>query len=284
MSETFTLEIFTPAKSEVFLACDREVPWAVVRALDAAGHRVVGDLDNLESDARRLRRIMASCSSVVVPAGAASASAVRQARAVATELQLPVLSGAPGPEDLPRVRSGGGIPPYAFMIGRLERDFTHARDALRAAVEGAAGIPLLWIDDGEHRTSVESVRERTRLLIRRATFVIGELTLGVESPDRENPSRAHEIGMAIAYGRPLLLTSQEPRRYPYFSISDLQMTFWDSEADLECQVRSWVRANREAVARRVFNAELPDAVLRARPFEYDPRLRYIGPRTRVRPQ
>ena len=65
--------------------------------------------------------------------------------------------------------------------------------------------------------------ERASCLGQDATFVIADLTLGVESPDRENPSRAHEIGMAIAYDRSILmLLSQEPRRYPYFSIGDLQ--------------------------------------------------------------
>ena len=79
---------------------------------------------------------------------------------------------------------------------------------------------------------MESVRERTRLLIKHATLVIADLTLGTESPERENPSRAHEIGMTIAYGRKLMLCSQEPRRDPYFSIGDMQMTFWSTEADL----------------------------------------------------
>ena len=90
------------------------------------------------------------------------------------------------------------IRPYAFFIGRLERDFTHAREAIRVAVEAEAGIPCLWSDDGRHRINVESVRERTRLLIEHAAFVIADLTLGTESPERENPSRAHEIGMTIA--------------------------------------------------------------------------------------
>ena len=108
-----------------------------------------------------------------------------------------------------------GIPPYAFFIGRLERDFTHAREAIRAAVESEAGIPCLWSDDG-HWTNIESVHRRTQLLIKHATFVIADLTLGLESPKRENPSRAHEIGMSIAYNRKLMLCSQEPRRYPYF--------------------------------------------------------------------
>lgn len=111
--------------------------------------------------------------------------------------------------------------------------------------------------------------------------MIGDLTLGVESPERENPSRAHEIGMAIAYERPLMLCSQEPRRYPYFSIGDMQMTFWSTEDELEAEVRTWIRANRESVARRVFNYALAEPTLARPVFVYDPRQRYVGPRTRV---
>src|SRR5207253_1002863 len=109
---------------------------------------------------------------------------------------------------------------------------------------------------GRHLSNVEGVRERTRLLVKHATLVIADLTLGVESPERENPSRAHEIGMAVAYERPLMLCSQEPRRYPYFSIGDMQMTFWLTEDELAAGVREWIALNRHAVARRVLNHQL----------------------------
>ena len=121
-------------------------------------------------------------------------------------------------------------------------------------------------------------------MIKHATFVIADLTLGVESPRQENPSRAHEIGMAIAYERPLMLSSQEPRRYPYFSIGDLQMTFWDTEDELQRQTRDWVRAHAEGVARRVFNHELPVATVAPAAFAYDGKRRYIGPNTRRAPE
>jgi hypothetical protein len=175
--------------------------------------------------------------------------------------------------------------PYAFFIGRLERDFTQAREAIRAAVASEAGIPCLWSDDGRHRMEIESVRERTRLLIQHATFVIADLTLGRENPERENPSRAHEIGMAIAYGKKLMLCSQEPRRYPYFSIGDMQMSFWSTEAELESQVREWVRFNRGSLAQSVFNGRLRQAYPDYSPkvenvsFRFDPRLRFVGPKT-----
>lgn len=187
------------------------------------------------------------------------------------------------------LKNKGRIRPYAFFIGRLERDFTHAREAIRVAVEAEAGIPCLWSDDGRHRMEVESVRERTRLLIEHAAFVIADLTLGTESPERENPSRAHEIGMTIAYGRKLMLCSQEPRRYPYFSIGDMQITFWSTEADLERKVREWIRTSRESPARTVLNHGLADAYTDIVPrikkpsFTFDVDLRYVGPKTKALP-
>jgi len=187
------------------------------------------------------------------------------------------------------LKDKGRMRPYAFFIGRLERDFTQAREAIRVAVEAEAGIPCLWSDDGRHRIDVESVRERTRLLIEHAAFVIADLTLGTESPERENPSRAHEIGMTIAYGRKLMLCSQEPRRYPYFSIGDMQMTFWSTEADLECKVREWIRTSRDSPARTVLNYGLAEAYTDIVPkitrpsFTFDVRQRYVGPKTKALP-
>jgi len=181
------------------------------------------------------------------------------------------------------------IRPYAFYIGRLEQDFSLAREAIKVAVEAEAGIPCLWSDDGRHQIDLESVRESTRLLIKHATFVIADLTLGKENPEHENPSRAHEIGMAIAYGRKLLLCSQEPRRYPYFSIGDMQMTFWSIESDLEIKIRAWIRVNRESLARTVLNyrltEECADFALRIKKasFSFDKSRRYIGPNTKVLP-
>ena len=264
MSEAFRLDLFSETKADVYLSCTGDLR-EHVQQLDERGYCVVGDLPDLPHDDDRVRRIMSGCSAVVVPDPRPDA-----VTGIAAELEIPVYSDAAAeiaPEPS-RMR------PYAFLIGRLERDFAHAREAIRFAVENEAGIACLWSDDGRHRTNIASVRERTRLLIKHATFVIAELTLGVESPDRENPSRAHEIGLAIGYERKLMLSSQEPRRYPYFSIADLQMTFWDAEDELEQQVRAWIRASRESVARTVFNR-------RPAAFTFDPKRRYIGPKTRV---
>ena len=280
---SFKLEIDHGAKANVYLAASADVPWELVASLDAAGLRVVGDLPGLPPDEDRIRRIMNGCAALIVPAGDASRPEVETAARIAAELGVTQHRLRPG-EVVPALeRDAAFAQPYAFFVGRLERDFTLAREAIRAAVEREAGISCLWADDGRHRTNVSSVREATRLMIKHAAFVVADLTLGVENPRQENPSRAHEIGMAIAYERPLMLSSQEPRRYPYFSIGDLQMTFWDTEDELERKTRDWVRAHAEGVARRVFNHELPAATLAPAAFAYDGKRRYIGPNTRKAP-
>lgn len=176
--------------------------------------------------------------------------------------------------------------PYAFFVGRLERDFTHAREAIRMAVAHQTGMPCLWADDGCHRTNIESIRESTRLLIKNAAFVIADLTLGVESPKRANPSRAHEIGLALAYGKKLLLCSKEPRRYPYFSIGDLQIFFWSDEKDLYTKVEAWIKINQLARTGHVLNYALEKADkgigIPEYIFNYDPQSRYVGPQSITR--
>lgn len=134
---------------------------------------------------------------------------------------------------------------------------------------------FLCIDDGCYTTNVASIRDCTRLLIRHAAFVIADLTLGIENPRCENPSRAHEIGMAIAYDRPLFLSSQEPRRFPYFSVADMQMSFWTREDELEAAIRGWICTHR--MARRVLNYSLTRAVVSESTFQFDPNRRFIGP-------
>lgn len=181
-----------------------------------------------------------------------------------------------------RLASIAAIPSYAFFIGRLERDFAQARNAIRSSVEQEAGLPFLWVDDGRFRTNVDSVRERTRELIRHATFVVADLTLGPESPHQENPSRAHEIGLAIAYEKPMMLCSQEPRRYPYYSIGDMQMTFWHDEQELAASVRAWIAAHPTLPRRHVLNTALPASRLSYPNFRFDPAACFVGPRLRRR--
>jgi hypothetical protein len=279
----FELEILAPGRTDVFLAAGNvAVPWQIIEQLDRMGIRVVGPLPDCVDDSDQVLSIMRGCSGTVI------VQPNPQAEAIALDLGVPRLTVIPGTEvDLDPfqkavLRGRRRIRSYAFMVGRLERDFRQARDAIRAAVEYAAGIPCLWIDDGRHQTNVESIRERTRLLIKNATFVIADLSLGVENPERENPSRAHEIGMAIAYSRPLMLCSQEPRRYPYYSIGDMQMAFWLSEDELETTVEEWIRAKKELVAHHVFNYQLPASAISSFVFTFDPQQRFVGPNLRVR--
>jgi hypothetical protein len=344
----FKLEIFTPEKADVYVACPAGAPvlWPIVGRLDQLYIRAVTDVLDSEPDQQRVRRIMSACSGLVVvlPYRASEVCTTIPTFAdhvrVAAELGIPVLifreqgvraaacesvnksglrfgSSASIAIGLGQVwgpvlyseegdfcqeslavfeqfmtavlRARASLRPYAFFIGRLERDFTHARDAIRVAVEAEAGVPCLWSDDCRHTINIESVRERTRLLIKHAAFVIADLTLGPENPERENPSRAHEIGMTIAYGRKLILFSQEPRRYPYFSIGDMQMTFWSTESDLGCKLREWISTNRESLARTVLNHSLENTDTNLEPkikrpnFTYDVAQRFIGPKTKVVP-
>ena len=177
-------------------------------------------------------------------------------------------------------------PPYAFMIGRMERDFSQARQAIRAAVEKNIGMTCLWSDDGRHNIKTQSVRLATELLLENAALVIADLTLGPENPRKENPSRAHEIGLSMAFDRRLMLCSREPRRYPYFSIGDQQMFFWSDENDLYQRTSHWLLAERESIGRTVLNHRLQEweasyaPVISPLPFVFDRKLRYRWPQTR----
>ena len=82
--------------------------------------------------------------------------------------------------------------------------------------------------------------------------------------------------MALAYERPVLLCSQEPRRYPYFSVADMQMSFWADERELAPIVERWLRP-RPALRRRILNHDLPGARIAAPAFRYDASRRFVGP-------
>jgi hypothetical protein len=344
-ADPFKLAIHTTEKTAVYLSCveGSQLSWQLVRLLDQASIRVVGDLPKLGPDGRRIERIMAGCAGIVSVLAYPPGSSTLEARLLeelrqCVALDLPVALfvdknvrldyakgqdgfrfqiGSSGPlfigadllhgptfylddaidenvlatatdfQDIV-LRERDRIQPYAFFVGRLERDFAQARHAIRAAVESEAGIPCLWSDDGRHMTNVASIRDRTRLLIKHASFIIADLTLGFESPKQENPSRAHEIGMAIAYDRHTMLCSQEPRRYPYFSVGDMQMTFWATEAELAGCVRDWIRAHSSVLGRQVFNYRLPVVYPGCEPqiektaFDFDPAKRYVGPTREIR--
>ena len=63
------------------------------------------------------------------------------------------------------------------------------------------------------------------------------------------------------------------------------MIFWDTESELELKIKEWIHANRESIGRTVYNHQLTDAYVDYDPkirkpcFRYDPKLRYVGPRT-----
>ena len=301
--DRFIVEICGGSRADIFLACaDGETSiWPLVKRFDESRVCVVGEVPRSERGADRGAAIASVCGATVavLPSAESSAALIAPITAHvdrALESGQPVLLIHPDDSEaqvrdatdnvIEQAAAQATARPYAFFIGRLERDFSHARLAIRAAVEREAGIACLW-SDSDHQTNIASVRESTRLLIKNAAFVIADLTLGVENPDGENPSRAHEIGMSIAYERPLMLSSQEPRRYPYFSIGDMQMTFWETEAHLYESVRNWIRARRGALARAVFNHHLQERfpayrpVIAAPEFVYDPALRYVGPWTPV---
>lgn len=341
------LKIARAERADVYLSCSwrpgagQDAAWAVVRALDQAEVRAVGDVRDLDDqDDERIRRIMRGCSGFVsvLPyrddtPSTTSSFMIRELR-IAAALGLPAavlhadgvrISDEPAgdrrrlafPSEEPvdfaadRLASVSGynpegsmLPekialalnswqgrvlstpaettPYAFLVTRLEDDFVQARLAVKTAVEEAAGIPCLWSDDQRHATNIAGIRERARLLIEGSVFTVADLSRGSESPDSDNPSRAHEVGMAVAYERPLMLTAQGPRRDPYYSADDIQIHFWDSEQDLRESVRRWIHTHRAVVARTVYNWELADrdpsyvARVSGPAFTFDAKQRYVA--------
>lgn len=275
MSDDFEVKIAGAAEVDVFLCAEpHEVPWELVESLDRAGVRVVGTPPGTAVQAESASQLIPSCSGVILTEASARSAAGFHVPIIRAE----DADGA-GLEGFIRAVIAGRsrVPAYAFLVGRLERDFAHARSAIDAAVHSSAGMPCVWADDRRLHTNCASVSMRTQRLIEHAQFVVADLTLGVESPHRENPSRAHEVGMAIAYRRPLMLCSREPRRSPYFSIQDLQMSFWSNEAELAEATADWIDAHREIVSRYVFNHRLAAPRIAASEFTFVPELGYSGP-------
>ena len=249
MSAPFRLEIREPGRVDVFLAAPtragRDVPWALVERLDRAGIRVVGDPlprapgrraarpDPARLRGRRVRRAGGGGPGRrSLPATAARPRRGRRRRGGVLGPRSSRTPRACAPTPYSSAGSSAGLLPRARGHPRGRGD--GGRPASRAYGPTTAATPA----------TSSACASGTRLLIKHATFVIADLTLGIESPERENPSRAHEIGMAVAYERPLLLCSQEPRRYPYFSIGDMQMSFWLTEDELEAATRDWIALNR----------------------------------------
>jgi hypothetical protein len=173
--------------------------------------------------------------------------------------------------------------PYAFLITRVKADFSLARSAITTAVSEEAGIPCLWSGDNIHTTNIESIRESTRLLIKNAEFIVADFTLGSESPEVYNPSRALELGIAMAYRRPVLMFAQGPRKDPFFAAGDLQVFFWENEEQLYNIVKGTIYSKRADLGRWVWNYELKkrdaDYPLKISipKFHMDSSYRYIAP-------
>ena len=147
------------------------------------------------------------------------------------------------------------IEPYAFLITRLQPDFALPRAACIAAVERAAGIPCLWIDS-KYRTNMDDTIERVRLLIKHSEFVVAEISLADENVGSDNPSRAHEIGLATAYRKRVFLASREPRRHPYHGLVSRQIVWWKDEAELYSLLKEQVHLERGSIGRHVYNWDL----------------------------
>ncbi len=148
------------------------------------------------------------------------------------------------------------VGPYAFLISRLQPDFRLPREACLAAAERGSGVPCYWIDSEDYRSNVDDTIDRARLLIKHATFVVAEISLTDENPDFDNPSRAHEIGLATAYGKVVFPVSHAPRRHPYHGLVDQQLVWWDDEEDLFEKLVAAVHAKRGLIGRHVYNWEL----------------------------
>ena len=148
------------------------------------------------------------------------------------------------------------IQPYSFLISRLQPDFNLPRNACIAAAETASGIPCIWIDSSNYRTNIEDTVERARLLIKHAEFVIAEMSLSDENPESDNPSRAHEIGLATAYRKKVYPVSHLPRRPPYHGLVNRQLVWWDNEEQLFQDLYDTIYKERGFIGRHVYNQDL----------------------------
>src|SRR5439155_21318147 len=114
---------FSDPRVDVYLACAGIPPADLVRRCDERGLRAVGDLPDLPPDDDRVRRIMSGCQ-LVVAVPPVPEAVVR----IAGKLGIPVHGDIPPGGKV----AAGRMPPYAFFIGLLERDFSDAAVAMRA--------------------------------------------------------------------------------------------------------------------------------------------------------
>ncbi len=147
--------------------------------------------------------------------------------------------------------------PFAFLAARMHPDFRLIREAIGDAVETTLGLPCIWFDDPRAVAPECGVRERTQMMIRDCSLFLADLTYSPNNPDHDSPNTAHEIGMALAYDRPVVLSCQEPRRDLYFSAGDLHTVFWEHEAHLRTEMKECFRSRYAMLGRRLLNLEVP---------------------------
>lgn len=174
--------------------------------------------------------------------------------------------------------------PYAFLASRLQPDFSQARDAIKIATEIELGMPCIWSDDGLHKTNIKGVREETKYLIKNAAIVIADISFSPENPHEDNPSRAHEVGMAEAYNKSLILSAQEPARVPYFSAGDNHVEWWHNEDELFLKISQLLRKEKEILGRQIYNWKIWEKANQSHPisilpsqFTYNEKEKYFGP-------
>lgn len=143
--------------------------------------------------------------------------------------------------------------PYGFVIARLQPDFEAVRRSLVSASETATGLRCIHLDSAGYTPNITDTTERARVLIREAQFVVADISIVGDEGEFDSPSRAHEIGLAIAYRKPLFLTSQLPRRELYHGIVGNQVLWWPDEESLYRDLSAKLHAERASIARHVYS-------------------------------
>jgi hypothetical protein len=264
---SFELRIEAEASFDVYVAVepgvDCELLSRVLTELDRAGARAVSSFGT--AGRQNVSGIIRSCAGVMsVGASGDEDDLLMEAAALGRPYtRITCDRGDSLDSFLEQLhRSAPTMPAYAFLGVRLHDDFMAVRRAVKCAVERELGLPCLHFDDPRATTNVRGVRERTRLLIQSATLFIADLTHGPSNGGVDSPNTAHEIGTALAYELPVLVTCRKPRRDLYFLAGDLDVLFWADEIDLEHQLSDWLRIRRSTLGRRILNRELPVGAMR----------------------
>jgi hypothetical protein len=172
--------------------------------------------------------------------------------------------------------------PYAFLITRLKEDFKQGREAIRCAIENKAGISCIWSNDERHHIEGKKLgdRERIQFLMQHAKFIVAELSLGNDKVNSDSLSRAHEFGMAMAFGKNIFITAQKGRD-AYYSADDRTWIFWENEAELKQRVEEFLGKHETEICRHVYNYDLDKTThkpkIGRRKFEYKSGDRYYSP-------